>query len=223
MRRRIGAAQDAWADFGTLTVASAGDITLNRTVTGSAEVVWLYLISEDVENETVDTLVFGDSYTSLTYWRQFKDQMAVVNGITIGVSGTEVDEWVGRTGEIATLYAPKNIVIHIGVNDINRGESGTDCGNAICNNNSHANDGKWAQYAASNEIVKELADESADDTIYYIDFNSAMDEVRENGSMNNNGFSGDNLHLSTEGYELFSSMIIEAIQSASNKVTAEVN
>ena len=240
----FGAAQDAWADFGTLTVASAGDITLNRTVTGSAEVVWLYLISEDVENETVDTLVFGDSYTSLTYWRQFKDQMAVVNGITIGVSGTEVDEWVGRTGEIATLYAPKNIVIHIGVNDINRGESGTDCGNAIvgmiedlqerlpntnifyvsiCDNNSHANDGKWAQYAASNEIVKELADESADDTIYYIDFNSAMDEVRENGSMNNNGFSGDNLHLSTEGYELFSSMIIEAIQSASNKVTAEVN
>ncbi len=239
----FGAAKDAWADFGTLTVESAGDVTLNCAVTGSAEVMWVYLIAEDVENARVETLIFGDSYTNETYWTEFKAQMAPVGGVTIGVSGSEVNNWTGRTGEIETLYNPENIVIHIGVNDINRGESGTSCGNAIvdliedlqerlpdtnifyvaiCNNNSHANDGKWAQYAASNEIVKALADKSADDTIYYIDFNTAMTENAS--SMSNKGFdSGDNLHLNSEGYELFSSMIVQAIQNVTDKVTAEVN
>ena len=46
--------------------------------------------------------------------------MAPVGGLTIGVSGSEADMWIGRVKEMA-LYNPENIVIHIGVNDINRG------------------------------------------------------------------------------------------------------
>ena len=238
----FGTAKDAWVDFGTMDVESEGEISLSCAVTGNAEIAWLYLVSEEVENAVVKTLIFGDSYTNGTYWTEFKTQMAPIGGVTIGVSGSEVNNWVSRTGEIETLYAPENIVIHIGVNDINRGESGTSCGNAIvdliedlqsrlpetnifyvaiCNNNSHANDGKWNEYAVSNEIVKALADESADDTIYFIDFNTAM---RENASsMSNNGFvTSDNLHLNSEGYELFASMIVEAVLGAQSNITAEV-
>ncbi len=162
--------------------------------------------------------------------------MAPVGGLTIGVSGSEADMWIGRVKEMA-LYNPENIVIHIGVNDINRGESGESCGNAIasmmksisellpntkifyvaiCNNNSHANDGKWDQYAVSNAIVQSLADEKADDNLYFIDFNTAMSEAGKN--MSNNGFSSDNLHMNSEGYALFSQMIVEAIQSANGEV-----
>lgn len=76
------------------------------------------------------TLFVGDSYTDTRFWTSFYDQMAPVGGETIGISGSHSDLWLGKVWEIAR-YAPENIVIHIGVNDIDGGESGEDCGTAI--------------------------------------------------------------------------------------------
>ena len=228
---------EGWRDCGMISVETAGEKIVSCSVTGSVQVKYIYLASEEAERvKSIETLVIGDSYTSKTYWTNFDEQMAPVGGLTIGVSGSEADMWLGRVKEMA-LYNPENIVIHIGVNDINRGESGTSCGEAIatmienitqilpdtkifyvaiCNNNSHANDGKWSQYAVSNGIVEALAEESADDNIYYIDFNTAMSEAGKN--MENKGFSGDNLHMNSEGYALFSQMIVDAIRNANGEV-----
>ncbi len=215
-----------WTSLGKFT-ADTGEVTF--AVDGDAK----YLYAEHVDNAHIDglrTLVFGDSYTHKTYWTQFDEQMSEVGAKTIGVSGTEVDNWVGRVSEFS-LYAPRNIVIHLGVNDINRGETGESCGNsiielitsvrtrfpsakifyvAICDNNS--NSGKWTEYAISNAKVKVYADST--DGVYFIDFNR---EMKEHASeMTNNGFSGDNLHMNAQGYVRFSAMIKQAIIAAEN-------
>ena len=213
-----------WTELGTLTMAE-GENTF--TVTGDAK----YLYAEHADNANVDgiqTLVLGDSYTSKTYWTEFDAQMDDVGAKTIGVSGSEIDNWVGRVSEFG-LYAPHNIVIHLGVNDINRGESGESCGAsiisfitaikeafpqakifyvAICDNNS--NSGKWAQYAVSNDAVKAFADTT--DGVYFVDFNTEM--KTHASEMTNNGFRGDNLHLNEQGYARFSTMIKQAIKAA---------
>ena len=42
--------------------------------------------------------------------------------------------------------------------------------------------------------------------------------TQQGANMSNNGFSGDNLHMNDEGYALYSSMIVEAIQAANGEV-----
>lgn len=178
--------------------------------------------------ENIDTLFIGDSYTDTAFWSAFYEQMKPVNGETIGISGSEADLWLGKVWEVAR-YEPENIVIHVGVNDIDRGESGADCAEdiielirhlrrdlpdtkifyvSICNNNAFEN--KWAEYAVSNAAVKAFAEETED--VYFIDFNAAM--LANAGNMANNGFSSDNLHLSAQGYELLTQTILEAIYEA---------
>lgn len=218
----------AWVELGKFT-AAAGDVTFD--ITGGAE--YLYAEHADVAAvEGLRTLVLGDSYTHKTYWTTFDEQMREIGAKTIGVSGSEVDNWVGRVSEFS-LYRPQNVVIHLGVNDINRGESGTSCGQAligfissiksafpgarifyvsICDNNS--NSGKWSEYAVSNGLVEAFAEQT--DDVYYIDFNTEM--KRHASEMTNNGFSGDNLHMNAQGYERFSAMIKQAILAAESGV-----
>ncbi len=204
----VAKSADGWTELGTF--AADGAVAF----TAQGEVKYLYAEHTDLQNtEGLRTLILGDSYTHKTYWSQFDEQMSEVGAKTIGVSGSEVDNWVGRVSEFA-LYAPRNIVIHLGVNDINRGESGAHCGQsiidfitsirakfsdanifyvAICDNN--GNSGKWSEYAVSNNAVKQFASET--DGVYFVDFNKEMkDHAAE---MTNKGFSGDNLHMNEIG------------------------
>ncbi len=180
--------------------------------------------------EPVQTLVFGDSYTSQTYWKSFDEQLASIGGQTIGVSGSEVGLWI-KSVEAMKIYEPKNLVINIGVNDINRGQSGTDCGNeivtllgslqsafpdsnifyvSICDNTQYPD--LWTEYAASNEIVKAYIDSA--ENLYYIDYAAAMKAEADN--MTNSGFS-DGLHPNSDGYALLSQMICDAVTEANQE------
>lgn len=219
-------AANGWTNLGTFT-ANAG--ATQFAVEG--EVRYLYAEHADNANvEGLETLILGDSYTHKTYWAQFDEQMAEIGAKTIGVSGSEVDNWAGRVSEF-NLYAPRNIVIHLGVNDINRGESGQSCGNsiigfiraiqtafpetkifyvAICDNNS--NRGKWSEYAVSNGLVQDFA--AREQSVHFIDFNTEM--KTHAAEMTNNGFSGDNLHMNAQGYERFSAMIKAAVRAAND-------
>lgn len=180
--------------------------------------------------EPVQTLVFGDSYTSQTYWKSFDEQLASIGGQTIGVSGSEVGLWI-KSVEAMKIYEPKNLVINIGVNDINRGQSGTDCGNeimtllgslqsafpdsnifyvSICDNTQYPD--LWTEYAASNEIVKAYIDSA--ENLHYIDYAAAMKAEADN--MTNSGFS-DGLHPNSDGYALLAQMICDAVTEANQE------
>ncbi|MBQ8289096.1 MAG: hypothetical protein IJX76_10115 [Clostridia bacterium] len=177
--------------------------------------------------ESVETLIIGDSYTGKTSWRLLDEQTASIGGSSVGISGTKVDLWLSNVNTLK-IYDPENIVIHIGVNDINGGISGSTCGNnivsliqklqtafpdvkifyvSICDNT--ANSGKWSEYKTSNDIVKAYADKT--DGVYYIDFASQM--KTEGPKMTDQGFR-DGLHLNAEGYVLFSKVICDAVKKA---------
>ncbi len=217
-----------WLDAGTFTVSSAGKVAF----TGS-EGLLLYAEHTEAEKLGCRTLVFGDSYTNKTYWQQFEAQMAAVGGKTIGVNGSQVADWTGRVREFS-LYHPENIAIHLGVNDINRGKTGQACGESlvalleavheelpeaqlfyvgICHNKLHSSDGKWAEYEASNEIVKTYA--ARTDYVTYIDFPSALDG--SSATLPGGGFIGDGLHPNAEAYQIFARLIVEAIAEKGGK------
>ncbi len=232
----FGAAFEGWKECGTVSVSAAGEVTLQYTA-NNVQVRYLYLVSEEVAQRTsVKTLVIGDSYTNKTYWEEFDSQMAEIEGITIGVSGSTVSEWQARAENLA-LYNPENIVIHIGINDILGGTSGTDCSNdiiqlinslrsampdtkifyvSICNAKS-ADSSEKANFKTSNEAVKAFIEGQSD--MYFIDYAAALDEEIGSGSPDA-WFRSDNLHPSAQAYVLFSGLIVDAVKEANGGAQA---
>ena len=181
-----------------------------------------------VDFSNVETLVVGDSYTSKTYWKKLETDLADIGAFTIGVGGTTVDEWAEKI-DVIKSYNPKNIVIHVGVNDINRGESGAACGAAIIElikaiqaelpqakvfyiaiseNKNYPQ--KWEEYAKSNAVVQAYLAKTPN--AYYIDFFTAQRE--HNDEWANGGYiEGDGTHLTQEAYAHLTEMVLQAVQS----------
>lgn len=217
----------AWIDLGTADMTSG-----NKEISfADAEIRYLYAAEASLlEIKRVETLVLGDSYTHKTYWTDFDSQMSEINARTIGVSGSTVNDWKGRVNEL-NLYMPENVVIHLGVNDINRGKTGTECGSAVTSfiasiktafpdtkifyvtvSPNNGNSGKWAEYDINNGIVKEYAEKT--ENVYVVDFAEIIKQHKTAGDLPNNGYRGDNLHLNDSGYQLFSQAIVDAVKAA---------
>ena len=189
----------------------------------------LFVKKITTEELNVKTLVIGDSYSSRDYWKNCETQLSSVGGHTIGVPGAEIGDWIARIDEIKA-YNPENIVIHLGVNDINRGQSGessaeeletlieslkTALPNAkifyvnISNNKNYEQ--KWEEYAVHNAAVKTYIDSA--ENVYLVDFASAQ-VANENVWANGGYIVNDSTHLTQEAYETFAEMVLQAIQSA---------
>ncbi len=208
-----------------ITIPYAGVHTINIFPREDGAILHTLRLTQKFES--TQTLIIGDSYTGKTSWRLLDEQTASIGGSSVGISGTKVDLWMSNVNALK-VYDPKNIVIHIGVNDINGGTSGTACGNSIvsllqklkttfpgaklfyvsiCDNT--ANSGKWGEYKISNDLVKAYADKTSG--VYYVDFASKM--KTEGPKMSDGGFR-DGLHLNAEGYVLFAEMICDAVTKA---------
>ena len=210
-----------------ITIPYRGEHTINLypREDGASLHTMTLVHTEQAEQLAVKTLVLGDSYTTKTSWRHFDSQMAALSAVTVGVGGTETIDWYTALGSLM-LYDPENIILHIGVNDIDRGKSGEVTGNdvvtlidelkamfpdatvyyvTVCDNEMFPD--KWEEYAVSNEIVKDYAADT--DGVEIIDFASEMKE--KGADMENMGFR-DRLHLSDEGYQLLTEMILEAVR-----------
>ncbi len=72
------------------------------------------------ETTEVDYLFTGDSYVDSAFWKAWETDMAALDGTkaNIGVGGTKVRDWMSRIGSDTKRYKAKNIIMHIGVNDI---------------------------------------------------------------------------------------------------------
>lgn len=209
-----------------ITVPYAGEHTIHLYPREDGAILHtLRLVHVDkAEKLAVKTLVIGDSYTTKTSWRHFDRQMSPLSAITVGVGGTETKEWQAGADTLA-LFDPENIILHIGVNDIDRGKSGEETGAniiklleklkalfpdakiyyvTVCDNEKFPQ--KWGEYAISNGIVKEYA--ATDPQVEIVDFATEM--KKQGATMDKMGFR-DQLHLSDAGYELFTQMIIDAV------------
>ena len=83
--------------------------------------------------DAIDVLFIGDSYIDKAFWnREFElnyDQLVAryaIEAVNLGVGGTKIEYWEAQLEALSLTYAPANIVIHIGVNDINDGRQDAD-------------------------------------------------------------------------------------------------
>lgn len=76
-----------------------------------------------VQNTTIDHLFIGDSYVDRAFWYNYEKQFESLSAVNMGVGGTQIGYWTGMVGAVKALYTPANIVVHIGVNDIDDGNT----------------------------------------------------------------------------------------------------
>lgn len=76
-----------------------------------------------VQNTTIDHLFIGDSYVDTRFWYSYENQFGSLSAANMGVGSTQIGYWTGMVGAVKALYTPANIVVHIGVNDIDDGNT----------------------------------------------------------------------------------------------------
>ena len=186
---------------------------------------WTYpLLNENNElvQRQVETIVFGDSYTDMDFYRSFNADYEGKHVYSRGISGTKALEWKNQKLANVLGHNPKNVVIHIGVNDIDDGgTSGANCFNRVklmvdtiherlpeCKINwITVTDNfmfvhKASEYHSLNDLMKAYADEN--EWLNVIDFASFNNGKRIT-------FIQDGLHLNQHGYNALTKMIYEVL------------
>lgn len=72
------------------------------------------------------TVFIGDSFFDpRNFWRSFYDDFDGLNCFAAGISSSKASDWIHFRDRLIHNFAPKQIVIHIGTNDINDNEIAT--------------------------------------------------------------------------------------------------
>ena len=204
-------------------------VTFNTRVTYkdyflSVEAEVIADIKEKLSNVTIDTLFIGDSFVSLKYWTTFFDEMT---GVNLGVGGSEVDYWKEKVNYL-TRYNPEKIVMHIGVNDIDRGGSGNAVANEVIDlfNAIHKalpstqilyisinpSQNYWHRHEEidkANNLISNHIKET--DYVTYLDFAQYL--YTEDHNYVKTSLEADGLHLNSKGYALWNDKIKETLLS----------
>ena len=187
--------------------------------------VWTHLIlnqnNKFVQRE-VDTVIFGDSYTDMGFYKSFNADYEGKHVYTRGIGGTKASQWKDQMLSNVIAHKPNKVVIHIGVNDIDDlgssaqttfGHIKTMVGTiheALPNCKIHwitITDNYWftakaSEYQSLNNLMKDYANDL--DWLNIIDFASYNKGRRIN-------FIHDGLHLNALGYNALTKMIYEAL------------
>lgn len=183
---------------------------------------------ETIEKEDIDTLFMGDSY--MEFWKNsgFTSHVAQLPSYANeGIGGTKTIDWMNKLQDMSARYNPSNIVMHIGVNDIDdeglTKEQATarllELFNAYHQTFSDAQlywvalipntmfADKVATYNEVNAEIKAFAQNN--NWLTYIEADKAF--TTESGGARVNMFY-DGLHLNREyGYPLWAKLIMEAL------------
>jgi len=171
-------------------------------------------------------LFIGDSYIDTKFWYTYNNTFTTNTSANEGVGGTRIGDWQNMVGTLSAMYKPDNIIMHIGVNDIDNGVSGEDTIAmldrlfamlktnfpkakiyyvGLAHNMLFTN--MWGEYDKVNAHVAELAEN--DDVIHYIDMASVITEDSTGSTMK--WFNPDGLHYGLDGYAAFDKAICEAL------------
>ncbi len=183
---------------------------------------------KEIVNQELDVLFLGDSYMDFWTWSGFEQHTAAIDKkADIGVGGTQINYWTEKVAFVKKCYSPSKFVFHIGVNDIDDGNTTAATAFArlqtmvdvyqeafpeadiywvsLVHNTMFAN--KCSEYDAMNALVKEYAE--GNEKLHYIDVTSVG--VDEDGNTRTNMFY-DGLHFSAGyGYPLWGKLILEAL------------
>lgn len=181
-----------------------------------------------LEKEDLDVLFLGDSY--MDYWRSsgFDVQTSAIKSkANIGVGGTKINEWTQKAELLSLMYNPSKFVFHIGVNDIDDGDTTAEVAYErfkamIAEYNKYFPNAeiywvslvhntmfsaKCGEYDKMNAFVQEYV--KTHDNVHYIDVTNVMSDSEGNTRVN---MSYDGLHFNTEyGYPIWAKQILSAI------------
>ena len=210
------------------TDGEAGDLTVYKesSYLGSEfRHVWTHLVlnqNNKLVQREVDTVIFGDSYTDMDFYKSFNADYEGKHVYTRGIGGTKASQWKDQMLSNVIAHRPNKVVIHIGVNDID------DLGSSVQTTFGHIKTmvgtihealpnckihwititdnflftAKASEYQSLNNSMKDYANDL--DWLNIIDFASYNKGRRIN-------FREDGLHLNALGYNAFTKMIYEAL------------
>ena len=211
------------------TDGESGDLTVYKesSYLGSEfRHVWTHLIlnqNDKFVQREVDTVIFGDSYTDMDFYKSFNADYEGKHVYTRGISGTKASQWKDQMLSNVIAHRPNQVVIHIGVNDID------DLGSSVqttfdniktmvgtihealpnCKihwitiTNNYRFTAKTSEYQSLNNLMKDYANTL--DWLNIIDFASYNKDRRIN-------FIKDGLHLNALGYNALTKMIYETLE-----------
>lgn len=181
----------------------------------------------EIVTEAKDYLFLGDSYIDTAFWYTYGDVFGGLSAANEGVGGTKTSYWLNMVETMKQMYAPKNIVIHIGVNDV---DDGNTTGAATSERldaliaayeeafpetdiyyvglvHNMMFPSKWAEYDVVNEHMKALA--AKDEKLHFIDMAQYITPDERGSTMH--WFIKDGLHYGVDGYAVFNREIYKAL------------
>ena len=192
-----------------------------------------------ITREDLDYLFIGDSYIDTAFWYNWDNQFGTYSAKNIGVGGTRVGYWADLAEALSMQYNPSNIIVHIGVNDIDDGNTTgsyaysllkkmldkyhsifeeTEIYFITCENNMLFK-AKWSEYAVFNDSVRALAEEEGYEWLNIVDMAAYITEDVEGSTMH--WFNGDGLHYGVDGYALLNAKLCEALGIERDAVLGE--
>ena len=186
-----------------------------------------YINLDGIVLENVDYLFLGDSYMDVAFWYNFADGFGALDSKNIGVGGTKVEYWEDKLAELGDTYLPRNIIIHIGVNNIDDGETTglatygwletmlNNYHNVFADANIHyitISDNmmfihKWDEYHALNTNVRALAE--ANEWLHIVDIANEIKPDEAGSTMR--WYCIDGLHFGMDGYALLTRLIKQSL------------
>ena len=176
----------------------------------------------DKENAPPANAVLFVGSSSIVYWRSLTEDMAPLTVINRGFGGSQMFELNMFRDRIATNYNPKAIVVYEGDNDVAAGKEPTEILEQYRDFIAHVHDqlpdtdifliavkpsiaraAMWETMVTVNSQLQQLAKQH--DKVHYFDIATPM--LKEDGSVKENLFVADGLHLNAAGYEVWTSVI----------------
>lgn len=215
----IGHEEDAYVGIASF------NITMNvkdYTITTDAE----DLADKKIVQQSIDYLFIGDSYIDTAFWYTWEDTFGKLSAANEGVGGTQTAYWINMINTLQVKYSAKNVIMHIGVNDIDNGASVVDTANNIGKLFTMLSEAfpnvniyyaglahnmmfpqYWGAYDQVNAAVSAVA--STNEKLNFIDMNAIITANSEGNTYQ--WFAPDGLHYGLDGYAAFDKAICNAI------------
>jgi lysophospholipase L1-like esterase len=172
------------------------------------------------------SIVFVGS-SSILFWTSLADDMAPLAVLNRGFGGSLMAHATHFAARIVQPYQPSAVVLYAGDNDIAFGGLSPDCTLAdfdafvaeirgvapdlpiyfISIKPSISRWERWSEMRRANELIAARTETSS--SLHFIDVSEAM--LGENGEPLQSLFIEDGLHLSREGYELWTSIVRQVL------------
>lgn len=203
---------------------STEPIAFNADAPFASEIYTFFVQDELFPPEACRTVFAGSS--SIRFWLTLDQDFPALNPLNRGFGGSEISHLIGYFDILLTRHQPREIIFYAGENDINAGASPSEVaarfdafmrlktdrlGDApvyfLSVKPSFARLSERAVQDETNTMIKAYAETRAD--LFFIDIASPMMD----GDVPKQIFISDQLHMSLEGYEIWTSALADVLSN----------